>query len=213
VGIALTAIVAFSILFTFFFIQGFFSSSPSVTSASSPVENGLQLSVILDSSKNIFKQGEDINLTFALINVSNQTKNLTNVNGISTFDFWVYNHNNNLTYAYVIGAYPIINESILLLPKANYTETLTWGQLGNASDIYDDSQVPAGTYYIIGFTNEPTNAPNDVIPYLQTRLTITIESQPPLIEITIVFLVAVVSCISIGLLLYRRHRKTANLKQ
>ena len=71
------------------------------------------------------------------------------------------------------------------------------------------SQEPVGTYYIVGNINDNGN-----IPSLQTsRLNISIKY--PLLEIAVVFLIAVVvvACIFIALLVYRRHRKNLNSKQ
>jgi hypothetical protein len=159
----------------------------------------------LDANKTSFQQGEEITLTLALTNLSNQTKTITDVNGVSIFNFEVYDHNNNLVYMYEIGAYPIINKTIIIPPNANYNETFTWGQGG--IPYVHPSQEPVGTYYIIGNTND-----NNSLPYLATQhLTIVIKY--PLVEVATVFLIAIVAIVSVGLLLYRRQRKTNKLNQ
>lgn len=195
-GIALTAILAFSILFAFVYVQGFFAGG--ATSASSPAESGLRLSMTLDANKASFKQGENINVTLSLINTSNQTKSITDVNGNSIFNFEVFHdHNNNWVYMYYVGAYPLINKTITISPKGNYNETFTWAQDGTFGY---PSQEPAGTYYIEGDIND-----NGVMPLLQTaRLAIVIE-YPPIYATT--FLVGFAACICIILFLYLRHRK------
>lgn len=203
-GIALTAILAFSILFAFLFVQGYFSASPTITMALSGVKNDLQLFMSLDANKTTFEQGENIGITLELTYISNQTKSITDVNGISIFNFEVYNRNNNWIYSYEIGAYPIINQTIIIPPNANYIETFTWGQGG--IPYVHPSQEPAGTYYIIGNINDNGN-----IPSLQTsRLSISIRYS--LLENTVVFLIVViaVACIVIILLVHRSHQKTAN---
>ena len=145
----------------------------------------------LNARSTSFQQGEEVNLTLALTNTSNQTRSITDVNGVSIFNFGVYDHDNNGIYSYEIGAYPIINKTIILLPKANYTETLTWEQGG--IPYVHPSQEPAGTYYIVGNTND-----SGLIPYLQTqRLTIVIKY--PLMEIAIVFLIEIIACICLWL--------------
>lgn len=203
IGIALTAILAFSILFAFFFVQGFFSTSPNITAVSSPVANGLQLFMALDANKTSFVQGENISITLALINTSNQTKSVTDVNAESIFNFEVYDHGNNWVYMYEVGAYPIINKTITISPKGNYNETFTWEQGGTFGY---PSQEPVGTYYIEGNIND-----NGSIPFLQTpRLAIVIKY--PLIYAT-VFLVPFVACICMILFLYLWHRKTAMKKK
>lgn len=204
-GIALTAILTFSILFAFFFIQGYFSASSNITVASSSVENGLQLSMTLDANKTSFQQSEQIKLTLALTNLSNQSTTITDVNGVSIFNFGVYDRNNNWIYSYEIGAYPIINKTIIIPPNANYIETFTWGQGG--IPYVHPFQEPVGTYYIIGNTNDNTS-----LPYLATqRLNIVIKY--PFVEVATVFLIAIFAIVSICILLYIRHQKTANLKR
>jgi hypothetical protein len=159
----------------------------------------------LDANKTSFQEGEQIKLTLALTNLSNQTKIITDVNGVSIFNFGVYDRNNNWIYSYEIGAYPIINQTINIPPYANYNETFTWGQGG--IPYVHPSQEPTGTYYIIGNTNDNTS-----LPYLATqRLNIVIKY--PFVEVATVFLISIVAVVSACVLLYIRHRKTANLKR
>jgi len=205
VGIVLTSILIFLILFAFFFVQGYFSANSNIRVASSSVENGLQLFMTLDANKTSFQEGEQIKLTLALTNLSNQTKIITDVNGVSIFNFGVYDRNNNWIYSYEIGAYPIINQTINIPPYANYNETFTWGQGG--IPYVHPSQEPTGTYYIIGNTNDNTS-----LPYLATqRLNIVIKY--PFVEVATVFLIAIFAIVSVCILLYIRHQKTANLNQ
>ncbi len=161
----------------------------------------------LDANKTSFRQGEEIKLTLALTNLSNQTKTVTDANGVSIFNFGIYDQSNNWVYMYEIGAYPIINQTIIIPPNSTYNETFTWEQGG--LPYVHPSQEPVGTYYIVGNINDNGN-----IPSLQTsRLNISIKY--PLLEIAFVFLtvVAAVACIFIALLVYRRHLKTAKPNQ
>jgi hypothetical protein len=53
------------------------NNNPSTTNRTivkSEVEAGIQLSISLDANKTAFERGEQINMTFALTNVSNETK-------------------------------------------------------------------------------------------------------------------------------------------
>jgi hypothetical protein len=193
--------ILIAVISTAYFMQGYPFVNYNKTTASSDVEDNLQLSMTLNANKTSFQQGEEIKLTLALTNLSNQTKTITDVNGVSIFNFGVYDRNNNWIYSYEIGAYPIINKTIIIPPDANYNETFTWGQGG--IPYVHPSQEPVGTYYITGNIND-----NGSIPFLQTsRLSISIKY--PLLEIAVVFLivVVVVACIFIALLVYRRHRK------
>jgi len=203
-----TAILALAVLFAFLFVQGYFSVGPNAKSASSAVENGLQLFMTLDANRTSVQQGEQIKLTLALANLSNQTKTLTDVNGNSIFNFEVYNSNSNndWIYMYYVGAYPIINTTIIIPPYANYNETFTWGQDGTFGH---PSQEPVGTYYFEGNTND-----NGSIPVLQTSR-LSVDIRYPLLEIAVVFSTVVIAaaCIFIILLVYHKHRKTANLRQ
>lgn len=199
--------ILIAVISSAYFIQGYPFVNYNKTTALSDVEDNLQLSTTLDANKTSFRQGEEIKLTLALTNLSNQTKTITDVNGVSIFNFEVYDQSNNWVYMYEIGAYPIINQTIIIPPNATYNETFTWEQGG--IPYVHPSQEPVGTYYIVGNINDNGN-----IPSLQTsRLNISIKY--PLLEIAVVFLIAVVvvACIFITLLVYRRHRKTAKPNQ
>lgn len=200
-------VILIAVISTAYYLQGYPFVNYNKTTALSDVEDNLQLSMTLDANKTSFRQGEEIKLTLALTNLSNQTKTITDVNGVSIFNFEVYqDSNNNWIYMYEIGAYPIINQTIIISPHANYNETFTWEQ-GGVPYVHP-SQEPVGTYYIIVNIND-----NGSIPLQTSRLSISIKY--PLLEITVVFLIVVVAiaCIFITLLVYRRHRKTANLRQ
>lgn len=199
--------ILIAVVSTAYFIQDYPFVNYSKTTASSGVEDNFQLSMTLDANKTSFRQGEEIKLTLALTNLSNQTKTVTDANGVSIFNFGIYDQSNNWVYMYEIGAYPIINQTIIIPPNSTYNETFTWEQGG--LPYVHPSQEPVGTYYIVGNINDNGN-----IPSLQTsRLNISIKY--PLLEIAFVFLtvVAAVACIFIALLVYRRHLKTAKPNQ
>ena len=159
--------ILIAVISSAYFIQGYPFVNYNKTTALSDVEDNLQLSTTLDANKTSFRQGEEIKLTLALTNLSNQTKTITDVNGVSIFNFEVYDQSNNWVYMYEIGAYPIINQTIIIPPNATYNETFTWEQGG--IPYVHPSQEPVGTYYIVGNINDNGN-----IPSLQTsRLNIS----------------------------------------
>ena len=90
--------------------------------AFSNVDQGLQLSVTLQANKTRFAQGEIVNMTFTLTNISNQTVNVINLNNFSFFNFYIYDNKNNLVGARNIGAAGMQNITIHLAPKENYAE-------------------------------------------------------------------------------------------
>lgn len=148
------------------FINDFFSAKPNWnTTAFSSVNDGLQLSMALQANKTTFPQGQLINLTFALTNVSNQTKNVTLINANPRiFYFQIYNTKNNQVYISQSGIFPPINQTITLAPNQNYTNTQTWDQ--GIFQWVGSSHVPTGAYRIQGnveaqnlysFQTEPLN--------------------------------------------------------
>ena len=114
--------------FSLYFVQNNYFSPSSVdkTVAFSNVDHGLQLSVTLQANKTRFVQGEVVNMTFTLTNVSNQTLNVSNLNSFSFFNFYIYDNKNNLVGARNIGAAPTQNVTINLPAKENYTENIQW---------------------------------------------------------------------------------------
>jgi hypothetical protein len=131
------------------------STSPySNTTALSAVSNGLQLSIVLTANKTTYAIGEDVEITFAITNVSNQTLNFINQNGDSNFNFQVYNSTNNAVYMWELGAYPLDNWNITLAPNESYTQNLIWTQSSNMRP--STTPLQQGAYYIIaelGYTN------------------------------------------------------------
>jgi hypothetical protein len=142
----------------------------SSTAASSGVKDGLQLSITLEANKTRYELGEELGITFAVTNVSNQTIAFINQNNNSSFNFQVYNSTGDPVYWWFLGAHPVFNASITLAPNENYNETFSWNQISDLTRGFP--QVPAGNYYIIGETG-------DNPPYtLQTdRLNITITNR------------------------------------
>jgi hypothetical protein len=156
--IAVLAVLLVIILFfTLYVIQNNYSSTSSIanTTAFSGVNKGLQLSMTLQANKTRFAQGEEVNMTFALTNVSNQTVNVIDLNPDSIFNFFVNNNKNNQVFHWRIGAYPPFNETIPLAPNENYTETFTWRQEINSNLTPPQvQQAPPGKYIIIGITDD-----------------------------------------------------------
>jgi len=122
------------------------SAGSNITALSS-VTNGLQLSITLTANKTTYVVGENVEITFAVTNVSNQTLNFINQNGDSNFNFQVYNSTNNAVYSWEFGAYPLDNWNVTLAPNESYTQNLIWG----SDNIFPSmgEQVPSGAYYII----------------------------------------------------------------
>ncbi len=140
--------------FALYFVQNnyFSSSSADKTVALSNVDQGLQLSVTLQANKTRFAQGEVVNMTFTLTNISNQTVNVINLNNFSFFNFYIYDNRNNLVGARNIGAAGIQNITIHLAPKENYAENIQWRQGG----FWDTNppQLPIGLYHLNGFVDD-----------------------------------------------------------
>ncbi len=192
------------------------------TVAVSGVMNGFQLSISIDKTQ--YSSGEDVNITCAITNVSNQTLNFINQNGNLSFNFQVYNSTNYEVYSWLLGAYPLVNATVSLAPNENYTQTLIWTQEADNSRGFP--QAPTGAYSIIGDLGER-------LPYqLQTtplNITITMpnnttvpESATPTSSSTpnstatvpelswLVIVPLLLSVFSVALVV--RHRKTANLR-
>lgn len=122
-------------------------SSPILTSYSN-ITDGLQLFITLQSGKTQYIAGEVVPITFTISNFSNQTIAFSNVNGNSNFNFQIYNGTNAEVYSWVLGAYPLTNDTITLNPNENYGQTLNWNSETNMFSGF--SQAKAGVYYIIG---------------------------------------------------------------
>ena len=127
----------------------------------------LQLSITLHTINTQYKSGESVPITFTITN-SKQSINFFNTYVSSNFNFQVYNSSDSKIYSWLLGAYPLTNETIALGPQESYSKTLDWSQDSNMGTL--SHQVPAGTYYLVGEIGEN-------IPYqLQTsqlKLTIT----------------------------------------
>jgi len=122
--------------------------------ALSAVSNGLQLSITLTADKTTYEVGEEVEITFAVTNVSNQTLNFINQNGDSNFNFQVYNSTHNAVYTWELGGIPLDNWNITLAPNESYTRNLAWTQIYDMAPPIPPPpqypQVPLGAYYIIG---------------------------------------------------------------
>ena len=129
------------------------------TTALSAVSNGLQLSITLTADKTTYAVGEEVEITFAITNVSNQTLNFINQNGDSNFNFQVYNSTNNAVYSWEFGAYPLDNWNVTLAPNESYTRNLIWSQ-GSPFP-----QISSGAYYIIGELGYVNTGPGYVYTY------------------------------------------------
>ena len=116
--------------------------------ALSAVSNGLQLSITLTADKTTYEVGEEVEITFAVTNVSNQTLNFINQNGDSNFNFQVYNSTHNAVYTWELGGIPLDNWNITLAPNQSYTRNLIWGQQTFPSPYLP--KISSGAYFIIG---------------------------------------------------------------
>lgn len=126
----------------------FSNLASSSLSVSSSVSNGFQLSITLEANRTSYTKGENIPITFTITNVNNQTQNFTNTNGNADFNFQIYNSANNEVYSWIHGAYPLTNTTVPLAPNEIYSQTLIWSQINDVTGGF--SQVPSGTYQIIG---------------------------------------------------------------
>ena len=153
--IPLTILIIVALILTLQYASLLQNNNPSNTNstvARSEVDDGIQLSITLDANKTAFERGEKINVTFALTNTSNETKEFVLIDAYPRiFNFYVFNSTNNDVFAYELGAYPAINDTIPLGPKESYKDTFTWSQ--NRFWHIQPQQVPPGAYYIVGFVN------------------------------------------------------------
>ena len=155
-GILLAIIVIIAALVIIFqFTSLLQNNNPSTTNgtvARSEVDDGIQLSISLDANKTAFERGEQINMTFALTNISNQSKQIVLTDATPRiFNFYVFNSTNDNVFAFELGAYQAINDTIPLAPNESYKDTFTWSQ--NRFWYIQPLQVPPGAYYIVGFVN------------------------------------------------------------
>ena len=194
--------------------------------AVSAVTNGLQLSITLTADKTTYSIGEEVEITFTVANVSNQTLSFVNQNGDSNFNFQVYNSTNNAVFSWQFGAYPPDNWNITLAPNENYTQNLIWGQQTFPSPYLP--KISSGAYFIIGELGYANTYAGYVYTYpIQTTppnfqtapLNITIgEVQTPtanpartptIPEISLILILTLLlSMFSVAVI--ARHRKTVN---
>ena len=125
------------------------TATPTPSPAKSSNGN-LQLTISLE--KTVYSVWEPVNITLAIVNISNQTVDFT-YTGMN-FDFLVQNDTKNLIYQWSIGrAFAMFIMIKPLQPGENVTATYTWPQTCNSNPSTLGAFVSSGTYYIIGKSN------------------------------------------------------------
>jgi hypothetical protein len=132
------------------------TQSPAQSPASTPtpsspparsVSDGLCLSMSLE--KTLYMVGEPVNITLAIINVSDQIVSFTHTG--MDFDFVVYNGTDSVVYRWSTGrAFPMFITVKPLQPGQNVTATYVWPQTCNNLPSAMGVSVSPGTYYIDG---------------------------------------------------------------
>lgn len=143
------------------------SSGTSSLTSFSGISGGLQMSISLEANKTKYSLGEEVVITFLVMNVGNQTQMFVNQNSNASLNFVVYSRAGTLVYENLFGPVPMLNSSVTLSPNGNYTESFGWAQYSNRESGFP--QVPAGNYYIVGVTGA-----NPPYMFQTDRLNITI---------------------------------------
>ena len=146
--IVVSAVLLVTLLLTLYFIQNiYYSTAGSIVHSS--VINGLQLSLTLGAKTTTYRQGADINMTLALINVSHQALNVSFDTPNPYFSFDIHDYKNSLVFS--ANDYGKFTGNITLAPERSINETFYW------DTAYRNNQVPVGEYQIVGFfVTEPT---------------------------------------------------------
>jgi len=105
---------------------------------------GLKLTMQVE--KAVYSQGEPVNITFTLTNISNQTINFPMT--AWTFDFQVLNDTNHLIFQYSTSqVFPQVIWNVPIRPRENLTAILAWPQTCNTTT---GVVVSPGTYCLVG---------------------------------------------------------------
>jgi Intracellular proteinase inhibitor len=134
----------------------------------SSISNGLQLSLTLDAKTTTYAQGQNINITLRLTNVSHQTLNLSFDNPNSYFSLEVRDSNNSLVFSASDNGQPVGNET--LAPQRSVKDTFYW------DTGYRNNHLPVGVYQIVGYLVTKTNGDCG---FQTTPLNITINQASP----------------------------------
>jgi hypothetical protein len=111
------------------------------------------LELTMSIQKTVFEVGEPVNIALAIVNISNQTVNLTDSAWL--LDFIVGNSTNNIIYKHTSdGAMSMTLAPITLDPGQNITQNYVWTQRYSGSN---PGPASSGTYYIIG-KSDPSHA-------------------------------------------------------
>lgn len=121
--------------------------TPSSTLIGGNETAGLELTVQVE--KAVYSQGEPVNITFTLTNISNQT--IVFPMAAWTFDFKVLNDTNHLIFQYSTSQiFPLVIRNMPINPGENLTDLLVWPQMCNTTAFTAGVAVSPGTYYIVG---------------------------------------------------------------
>jgi hypothetical protein len=161
------AVILITVLLTVYLVQNINYNANSSTQ--SGAINGLKLSLTLDSKTATYKQGQAINVTVALTNISNKALNLSFSNSYLCFD--VRNSENISVYGQDSPIQP--NGILTLAPQRSVSDILNW----NTGPYRYGSPASIGVYQIVGYFSTDFNSTR----YFQTaplNITITNGSTP-----------------------------------
>ncbi len=136
-----SAVLLIISLTAFYFVMNTYSTSG--RTADSSVTNGLQLSLTLSAKTTTYTQGQNINVTLALTNVSHQALKLSFVSSNSYFEFDVYDNKSNLVIAQENEGG--LNSTVTLAPERSITENFNW------LTAYRNDVAAVGVYQFVGF--------------------------------------------------------------
>jgi hypothetical protein len=102
--------------------------------------------------RTVYVLGESVNVTLAIVNVSDHIVNFTHTG--MDFDFVVYNGSDNVVYRWSTGrVFPLYVMIAPLQPGQNVTATYVWPQTCNNASSAMGVSVSPGTYFIVGESN------------------------------------------------------------
>jgi hypothetical protein len=143
--IVASAVLLVILLMTFYFVQNNYSNTGRTVYSS--VVNGLQLSLTLGAKAPTYIQGQVVNVTLALTNISDQALNLSFISPDAYFDFSVYDNKGN----FLIGQSDEgrFRMPIILTPGQSIKETFQWSSTGHRG-----WEISDGVYQFVGIVGE-----------------------------------------------------------
>jgi hypothetical protein len=140
-------LILVTLTLTLYLVQNTYYNTAAPTVLSDTI-NGFQLSLTLDAKTTTYKQGETVNVTLALTNVSHQALNVSFVTP-NSLSLDVRDVNNSLVFTEDDGGNFIGN--ITFTPDGSIKENFNWATGYR-------TLVPIGEYQIVGFFGPEFNS-------------------------------------------------------